>query len=270
MRFKLLGAALLVVGAVSSASAAGIYDPCTAIVGPTACAFSGSGLATVTTGANPQVIWNTDAAGNALNKFTFSTLFGNTSVFSLIPNGSQEGIANLTFLSEPVNLAFGPAPFMSFPVGGAPFNTVCAQFGGGACSDLLINFISPGTDPIGTCITNATGNTCTPAIAPGVPGPFNLANFNDPNFGLSSTVTFNVSGVSRDGSGKWSAIFTSQFLGQSYEQVITTLTNTGSVQNSYSQATLVVTSAVPEPGSLIMIGSGLLGLAAFLRRRGAK
>lgn len=266
MRFKLLGAALLVIGAVSSASAAGIYDPCTAIVGPTACAFSGTGIATVT---NTGLIkWTSDAAGNAADKFTFSTLFGNTSIFSLIPNGSQETITDLNFGTEPVNLTFPAQNFMSFPVNtGAPFNTIC---GVGLCSDLMITFISPGTDPIGTCLTNATGNTCTPQLAPGVPGAFNFANFNDPNFGLSSTATFSVSGVSRDGSGKWSAIFTSQFLGQSYEQVIATLTNSGSVSNSYSQATLVVTSAVPEPGSLIMIGSGLLGLAAFLRRRGAK
>ena len=37
--------------------------------------------------------------------------------------------------------------------------------------------------------------------------------------------------------------------------------------NSFAQPTVVRTSAVPEPGVLVALGSGLVGLATLIRRR---
>jgi hypothetical protein len=176
-------------------------------------------------------------------------------VFATIPNGSQETIQSLG--PEPVGPTFPAIPFFGFPIGGQ--------------TALNINMIQPGQFSTLTCGgAAAAGQTCTPALPTSAPGPFNFTNFNDPNFGLSSTATFTFSGLSADGQARWSTIFTSQFLGQPFQAVLAQLGSTGSVTNAYSQATLVVSNNVPEPGSLIIMGTGLIGLAGLLRRRKAK
>jgi hypothetical protein len=214
----------------------------------------------VTAGATPQIIFNSDAAGTALNFFTLS---GGTAVFAGIPNGSQETIQSLG--PEPIGSpGFGPIPFYGFPIGGAALN-------------LNINFIQAGQFTTvcgpGLPAVPAAGQNCTPPIS-GVPGtaggPFNFTNFNDPNFGLSSTAQFTFAGVSADNQAHWSSIFTVQFLGQPFQSVLSTLATAGSVSNTYSQATLVLSNNVPEPGTLLLMGGGLIGLAGLLRRRVAK
>ena len=192
------------------------------VTGPTACTFDGTGRITV---AGTNIIFNGDAAGTLLNSFTLS---GGSRVFAGIPNGSQETIQSLG--PEPVGSTFPAIPFIAFPLGGQ--------------SQLQINFIQAGKFSTLTCGgVPAAGQTCTPALPSSAPGPFSFSNFNDPNFGLSSTVTFIFSGVSADGAAKWSTIFTSQFLGQPFQAVLNQLTTTGTVSSAYSQATLVVPSA---------------------------
>jgi hypothetical protein len=220
VRYKIFGAAVLFVGLAQSSFGASIYDPCLATSGPTACTFDGTGTITVT--GFTSINWNSDAAGSAPNFFTLS---GGTGAFAGIPNGSQETIQSLG--PEPVGSVFPAIPFMAFPIGGQP--------------GLLINFIQAGQFSTLTCGGVATaGQTCTPALPTSAPGPFNFQNFGDPNFGLSSAATFTFSGITADGAGKWSVIFTSQFLGQPFQNVLNQLNTTGSVSNSYSQATLVV------------------------------
>jgi hypothetical protein len=256
MRFKFFGAAVLFLALAQSSFGVSIYDPCLVVLGPTACTFDGTGRVTV---MGTNIIFNSDATGSALNTFTLS---GGTGVFSAITNGTQETILSLG--PEPVGSVFTPAiPFFAFPSLPALPPT-----------GLNINFLQAGQFTTACSATTPTpaaaGQTCTPPIAPSVPGPFNFTNFADPNFGLSSTAQFTFAGVSADGQAHWSTIFTVQFMGQSFQSVLGELAATGSVSNSYSQATLVLSNNVPEPGTLVLMGAGLIGLAGLLRRRAAK
>jgi Putative Ig domain len=243
MRYKILGAVVLFVGLAQSSFGISFYDPCLGFTGLTACTFDGTGRITLV-GSN--IIFHSDANATPLNFFTAS---GGTGVFANFPNGSQETIQSLGF--EPVGTVFAPIPFFGFPVGGQP--------------PLDVTFIQAGQFSTLTCGgAAAAGQTCTPALLTlSSPGPFNFSNFNDPNFGLSSTVSFTFSGVSADGAAKWSTIFTSQFLGQPFQTVLAQLNNGTGVSKAYSQATVVMSSTVSTGITITTtsVANGVVGTA---------
>ena len=77
-----------------------------------------------------------------------------------------------------------------------------------------------------------------------------------------------VSGVTSDGLSTWSALFTAQFI-VPYQTLLADIAAGDTVTDTYS-ATVDVTpnvSPTPEPGTLVMLGSGLLGMAGLIRRK---
>src|SRR5207253_2132040 len=83
-----------------------------------------------------------------------------------------------------------------------------------------------------------------------------------------ATASWSLSGVTNDLQSNWTGNFTAQF-GVPFQSVFNTLNTVGSVTNTYS-ATFTLTNAVPEAGTMSMLGLGLVLFGTVLRRRARK
>jgi hypothetical protein len=145
--------------------------------------------------------------------------------------------------------------FMSF-VSAAPF--INLQFNLDA-----IGGFGPGVGT--TCATNpGLGNSCSVGPLPGgQPSPFILTQT-----GTGTTVTLLAKGTITDVGGQvsnWNGAFTTQINGLLPSAIQTTILSGGSITSTFSGEFDV--SAVPEPGTLAMIGFGLIGVASLRRRK---
>lgn len=148
------------------------------------------------------------------------------------------------------------------PPGGVTFLTFDP---GGGDLEFILTSVGPGSTNTDCSIASDT-MSCSLELSPGVVSPFILLG----NAINGTTATLNVAGTVSDGTGTstWTGRFGANFAGsplelqQQFEQ-------NGQISSTYAGDIRLQIAPIPEPGSMALMGFGLLGVAWLARRRAA-
>jgi PEP-CTERM motif len=213
-----------------------------AIAGPLG-SFAMSGQITVN--GLQTITWNSDVSPFTADMFTLSEGAG---IYS--GENGQNQVETLTNPPEVIGSDFTPTDFINFLIDPTQ-------------SSLDINFIYPGTGGSAGCTAtpNTSGTqTCT------IPGsPFTFTNEQNGD----STATFTFAGITADGLDAWSGTFSANFL-VPYQTIVASFISNPSnatATDTFAGTLDVNVSSVPEPGTIMMIGLGLLGIGASRKFR---
>jgi len=122
---------------------------------------------------------------------------------------------------------------------------------GGSIQGLSASFMSTGNITLSGFVCDITGGCTTQGIQGGTSISLGSSAGNSDLTGIQDFFSINITG--NDG--------TFELLGGNY------LTG-GSIEGTLQPFTIAVVDPVPEPGTLVLLGAGLLGVA-FLRKRSA-
>lgn len=208
-------------------------------------------------------IQNVSGGGVTVNN---SGLFFNTSGANVsnpfAPGGTNTGsFAGLTG-GTIQNLTPPVVGAVNIP-GFATFNTAA-----GLITFNLTN-IMPGVGTAGDCLSNTVGNVCTPTLGSGVVSPFTLTQTSANTVGITLALSGDAYlGTAASGVSPTSGIFTTQdtMLG-TITSILTASGTPAGVTESFSGSFTATSAVIPEPFSMLLMGTGLLGLGLIARRK---